>query len=64
MIPTSPAQSCCAPALVDAGGVYGTVAQVRDQLQAIVTAGANHLILNPVSRYREHLDLLGDVISA
>jgi len=53
-----------APQMVDEGGVYGTPEQVRTKLDAIVASGPNHLILNPVSRYREHLDLLDLVIGA
>lgn len=51
-----------APQLVDEGGVHGTPAQVRDKLGVMVEAGANHLLLNPVTRYREHLDMLGGII--
>ena len=52
-----------APHMVDEGGVYGTPAQVREELDGIVAAGANHLVLNPVTRYREHIELLRDVVT-
>src|SRR5207244_1992420 len=32
----------------DACGVYGTPADVRERLEELVAAGANHLLLNPV----------------
>jgi probable F420-dependent oxidoreductase len=45
----------------DAAGVHGTPEQVREQLEALVGLGANHLLLNPVCRYSEQLEALGVV---
>ena len=41
--------------LTTEGGVYGTSEQVREQLEALVAMGANHLLLNPVTRYAEQV---------
>lgn len=49
------------PDLTTAGGVYGTPEQVREQLEALVAAGANHLLLNPVTRYTEQVEALAEV---
>ena len=49
------------PDLTTAGGVYGTPAQVREQLEALVAAGASHLLLNPVTRYTEQVEALAEV---
>jgi probable F420-dependent oxidoreductase len=43
-------------------GVFGTPAQVREQLEALVGMGANHLLLNPVARYAEQLEALAEVV--
>ena len=51
------------PELTTAGGVYGTPEQVREQLDELVAAGANHLLLNPVTRYGEQVEALGEVIT-
>jgi probable F420-dependent oxidoreductase len=50
------------PSLTNAGGVYGTPEQVRDQLEALVATGATHLLLNPVTRYAEQLETLAEVV--
>jgi probable F420-dependent oxidoreductase len=50
-------------ALEDAG-VCGTPEQVSEQLHALVTAGATHLLLNPVDRLVEHVDLLAELAGA
>jgi hypothetical protein len=50
------------PELTTAGGVYGTPAQVRQQLEALVAMGANHLLLNPVTRYTEQVEALAEVV--
>lgn len=47
---------------VDTSGVYGTPAQVREQLEALVDAGANHLLLNPIARYPEQVEALAEVV--
>jgi alkanesulfonate monooxygenase SsuD/methylene tetrahydromethanopterin reductase-like flavin-dependent oxidoreductase (luciferase family) len=46
----------------DASGVHGTPEQVREQLEALVDAGANHLLLNPVCRYAEQVETLATVV--
>lgn len=43
-------------------GLYGTPEQVRERLEAIVAAGANHLLLNPVSRFAEQVDAVAEVV--
>ena len=45
----------------DASGIHGTPEQVREQLQGLVAMGANHLLLNPVSRHAEQLETLAAV---
>ncbi len=49
------------PELTQQGGVYGTPTQVREQLEALVASGANHLLLNPVTRYSEQVEALAEV---
>ena len=46
----------------DASGIHGTPEQVREQLQGLVALGANHLLLNPVSRHSEQLETLAAVV--
>jgi probable F420-dependent oxidoreductase len=46
----------------DASGAHGTPAQVREQLEALAAAGANHLLLNPVARYAEQVDTLAALV--
>ena len=50
------------PPGTDTSGMHGTPEQVREQLEALVAMGANHLLLNPVSRYGEQLDALARVV--
>jgi probable F420-dependent oxidoreductase len=50
------------PAGTDASGLHGTPEQVRERLEEIVGMGANHLLLNPVSRYVEQVDALAEVV--
>jgi probable F420-dependent oxidoreductase len=50
------------PSLTTEGGVYGTPEQVREQLEELVALGANHLLLNPVTRYGEQLHALAEVV--
>lgn len=49
------------PELTNTGGVYGTPEQVREQLEELVAMGANHLLLNPVTRYTEQVEALAEV---
>ena len=46
----------------DASGIHGTSEQVREQLQGLVAMGANHLLLNPVSRHSEQVEALAAVV--
>jgi probable F420-dependent oxidoreductase len=50
------------PAGTDASGVHGTPEQVRERLEEIAALGANHLLLNPVSRHVEQLEALAAVV--
>jgi probable F420-dependent oxidoreductase len=50
------------PGLTATGGVYGTPEQVREQLEGLLAAGANHLLLNPVTRYTEQVEALAEVV--
>ena len=43
-------------------GIHGTPNQVRERLEELVAAGANHLLLNPVSRYAEQLEALAAAV--
>jgi alkanesulfonate monooxygenase SsuD/methylene tetrahydromethanopterin reductase-like flavin-dependent oxidoreductase (luciferase family) len=49
------------PALTTEAGVHGTPEQVREQLEALAAQGASHLLLNPVARYAEQVEALGEV---
>src|SRR5712691_9755055 len=50
------------PPGTDVCGIHGTPEQVRERLEEIVAMGANHLLLNPVSRYAEQLEALAEVV--
>ena len=50
------------PEGTDASGIHGTPDQVRERLEELVAAGANHLLLNSVSRYEEQLQALAAVV--
>ncbi len=50
------------PAGTDASGIHGTPAQVRERLEEVVAMGANHLLLNPVSRYSEQVEAVAEVV--
>ena len=50
------------PAGTDASGVHGTPDQVREQLEELVAMGANHLLLNPVSRHAEQVEALAALV--
>lgn len=47
----------------DTSGVHGTPEQVREQLEKLVTAGATHLLLNPVGRHAEQLEALAPLVN-
>lgn len=46
----------------ETSGVYGTPEQVREKLAGLVAMGANHLLLNPVSRHAEQVEALAEVV--
>jgi probable F420-dependent oxidoreductase len=50
------------PKGADTSGVHGTPEQVRAQLEGLAAAGANHLLLNPVARYDEHVEALAAIV--
>jgi probable F420-dependent oxidoreductase len=50
------------PPGTDASGIHGTPEQVRERLEEVVAMGANHLLLNPVSRYTEQVEALAEVV--
>ncbi len=50
------------PEGTDASGVHGTPEQVRGRLEELVAMGANHLLLNPVSRHAEQVEALAAVV--
>ena len=50
------------PEGTDASGIHGTPEEVRERLEELVAMGANHLLLNPVSRYAEQLEALAAVV--
>ena len=50
------------PEGTDASGIHGTPDQVRERLEELVAAGANHLLLNPVARHEEQLEALASVV--
>jgi probable F420-dependent oxidoreductase len=50
------------PEGTDASGIHGTPEQVQERLGELVAAGANHLLLNPVARHAEQLEMLASVV--
>ena len=50
------------PAGTDASGIYGTPEQVREKLEEVVAMGANHILLNPVSRYVEQVQACAEIV--
>jgi probable F420-dependent oxidoreductase len=50
------------PEGTDASGIHGTPERVRERLEELVAMGANHLLLNPVSRYAEQIEALAAVV--
>jgi probable F420-dependent oxidoreductase len=49
------------PAGTDASGIHGTPKVVGERLEELVAMGANHLLLNPVSRHVEQVEALAAV---
>jgi len=50
------------PQLIDTHGFYGTPEQLRSYIEEAREMGANHLLLNPVTRYEEQLETIASVI--
>jgi probable F420-dependent oxidoreductase len=50
------------PAGTDASGIHGTPEQVREKIEALIGMGANHLMLNPVSRFPEQIEAVAEVV--
>ena len=50
------------PAGTDASGIHGTPEHVRARLEEMIHMGANHLLLNPVSRHVEQLAACAEVV--
>ena len=50
------------PAGTDASGIHGTPGQVRERLEEVIAMGANHLLLNPVSRHVEQVEALAEIV--
>ncbi|MBM3571139.1 MAG: LLM class flavin-dependent oxidoreductase [Alphaproteobacteria bacterium] len=50
------------PEGVDQCGVHGTSAQVKEQLAALAATGATHLLLNPVARHEEQLEVCAEIV--
>jgi probable F420-dependent oxidoreductase len=49
------------PPGTDASGIHGTPEIVAERLQELVASGANHLLLNPVSRHAEQLEAVAEL---
>jgi alkanesulfonate monooxygenase SsuD/methylene tetrahydromethanopterin reductase-like flavin-dependent oxidoreductase (luciferase family) len=49
------------PPGTDASGIHGTPETVRERLEELCGMGANHLLLNPVSRYTEQIEACAEV---
>jgi probable F420-dependent oxidoreductase len=52
------------PAMAERVSVWGPQARVREYLDRLIEAGANHLLLNPVFDYDEHIEALADYANA
>lgn len=50
------------PEGTDGSGIWGSPEQVRARLEEVIEMGANHLLLNPVSRYAEQVEALAEVV--
>ena len=49
------------PPGADASGIHGTPEHVAERLEELVASGANHLLLNPVSRHLEQLEAVAEL---
>jgi probable F420-dependent oxidoreductase len=43
-------------------GIHGTPEELKERLEEMIAMGANHLLLNPVSRYEEQVEALAEVV--
>jgi probable F420-dependent oxidoreductase len=50
------------PDATDSCGVFGTPERVGEQLEVLAATGVNHLLLNPVTRYGEQLEILAEIV--
>ncbi|MGZ4587788.1 MAG: LLM class flavin-dependent oxidoreductase [Mycobacteriaceae bacterium] len=50
------------PSATEQAGIFGTPQQVREQLEKLAAIGANHLLLNPVTRYLEQAETLAEIV--
>lgn len=51
------------PSGTEEAGVFGTPKEVGEQLAELVAMGANHLLLNPTTRYVEQTEILAEVVN-
>ena len=49
------------PPGTDASGIHGTPEHVAERLEELVSAGASHLLLNPISRHLEQLEAVAEL---
>jgi probable F420-dependent oxidoreductase len=49
------------PPGTDASGIHGTPEHVAERLEELIASGANHLLLNPVSRHLEQLEAVAEL---
>ena len=50
------------PGLMDTGAIHGTPEQCREKIEALIAAGADHLLLNPVAQFPEQLEAAAAVV--
>jgi probable F420-dependent oxidoreductase len=50
------------PAGTDQFGVFGTPEEVGERLGQLAATGATHVLLNPVTRHREQLEVLAEIV--
>ena len=48
--------------LTNGAMVYGTPEQCREQIEALIACGADHLLLNPLAQYPEQLEAVAEVV--
>jgi hypothetical protein len=44
--------------------VFGTPEEVHRQLEVLAATGATHVLLEPVTRYSEQLEMLATIVGA